>query len=561
MFSRSRVRLAAAGAAVLVLAACGIGTTGPATNVGDTTATLTGTADSTAPGNITYWFEYGTTTGYGTSTDHRTRDITAPVPVSATVDGLDPHAIYHYRLCVHDNGDDRGSCGKDLTFSTTGNIALRVNNAGDVSDANPGDGVCQDQGAAAGRCSLRAAVQEANARTGNDTVIVSSGLGVIALTHGELLVSSVLTLRGNGATLDAGGASRVLDVVSGRLALERATVTHGRAATGGGLFVASGATATVVDSMVTANESTGLYQCSDYSSGVSPPITVDCRGVGGGAGIFSDGTLQVSRSTISANHAIGGGCSTEPVGTGSVATVTTCTWSQGAGIHSAGGAVTDTTVTGNRSDRGWGTGITAVRGAVSVTHATVADNIGGAQVDVCCGTEGHGLPADGSIAARGSIVAGLQPVCQQAIGITSQDFNLASDPSCHLTQPGDRQGIGPVLNPLADNGGPTRTRLPSRTLPPSTPFRSAPPRCATTPPRRTRGECIGRTGRRATSVPSKATAGRTRRRWSCSSTTAATTRTPCRVTVSARTQAARPAAARCALPSPRPTLDPDPTRS
>ena len=212
--------------------------------------------------------------------------------------------------------------------------------------------------------------------------------------------------------------------------------------------------------MVTANESTGLYQCSDYSSGVSPPITVDCRGVGGGAGIFSDGTLQVSRSTISANHAIGGGCSTEPVGTGSVATVTTCTWSQGAGIHSAGGAVTDTTVTGNRSDRGLGNG--HHRGPrCSVGHPRDGRRQhrrrGGRRV----------LRHRGPRAARRrfhrrvrSIVAGLQPVCQQAIGITSQDFNLASGPVLPPHPAGRPAGHRSGAQPARRQRWPDGTRLP-----------------------------------------------------------------------------------------------------
>src|SRR3954451_16980209 len=83
MISRSRV-VAAVGA-VLALAACGIGTTGPATGVGDTSTTLTGTGDNSEPGNLSYWFEYGTSTAYRSSTDQRTVDITAPIPVSELV--------------------------------------------------------------------------------------------------------------------------------------------------------------------------------------------------------------------------------------------------------------------------------------------------------------------------------------------------------------------------------------------------------------------------------------------------------------------------------------------
>lgn len=37
---------------------------------------------------------------------------------------------------------------------------------------------------------------------------------------------------------------------------------------------------------------------------------------------------------------------------------------------------------------------------------------------------------------------------------------MASDDTCGLTGPGDRQGVDPLLAPLADNGGPTATHLP-----------------------------------------------------------------------------------------------------
>ena len=45
--------------------------------------------------------------------------------------------------------------------------AFVVNSRADTSDANPGDGVCAD---GAGACTLRAAIEEANARAGADTI-------------------------------------------------------------------------------------------------------------------------------------------------------------------------------------------------------------------------------------------------------------------------------------------------------------------------------------------------------------------------------------------------------
>ena len=414
MLSRGRVGIVGVVAAVVLLAACGFGTTGVATNVGDTSARLTGTADNTEPGVITFWFEYGPTASYGSSTDHQTAEITAPIPVEAMVDALDPQTTYHYRLCVRDSAD-KGSCGADMTFTTTGNAALRVNHNGDALDATPGDGVCQDQAGAAGRCSLRAALQEANARAGDDVVIVQSGAGTITLTRGELPVTSGVTLRGNGATVNANDASRVVNVGSGRLTLERATLTGGRAPIGGGILVGAPATANVVESTITGNDSTGLYQCSTYFSGASPGLMVGCQDVGGGAGIFNYGALQLSRSTVSENHAVGGQCVTipNPIG-GGAGYIETCTWSEGAGVHSVGGAtINDSTISGNWSDRGYGGGLTSVTGAVTVARSTIANNIGiePSQINVCCtrwraGVGTPVLPTNGTINLQGSVVAG-----------------------------------------------------------------------------------------------------------------------------------------------------------
>ena len=42
--------------------------------------------------------------------------------------------------------------------------------------------------------------------------------------------------------------------------------------------------------------------------------------------------------------------------------------------------------------------------------------------------------------------------------ITSQGHNIDSGVTCGFTASGDMSSTGPLLGPLADNGGPTRTR-------------------------------------------------------------------------------------------------------
>jgi phosphodiesterase/alkaline phosphatase D-like protein len=90
--------------------------TGAATDVGQTSATLTGTV---CPNNqaTSYRFEYGTTTAYGSQTA-ATNAIsgTAPAAASAALSGLAADTLYHYRLTATSATDT--SFGDDRTFTT-----------------------------------------------------------------------------------------------------------------------------------------------------------------------------------------------------------------------------------------------------------------------------------------------------------------------------------------------------------------------------------------------------------------------------------------------------------
>jgi len=73
--------------------------------------------------------------------------------------------------------------------------AFTVNTNADTNDANPGNGVCADGG---GACSLRAAIEEANALAGTDTITVPAGTYTLTLGS-ELLITTDVTLIGAGA--------------------------------------------------------------------------------------------------------------------------------------------------------------------------------------------------------------------------------------------------------------------------------------------------------------------------------------------------------------------------
>ncbi|MBI3572397.1 hypothetical protein HY091_02615, partial [Candidatus Kaiserbacteria bacterium] len=91
-------------------------TTGSATSITSSGATLNGTVNPNGV-TATAWFEYGTTSSYGSSTAAQTLAAgTTAVAVSAAVTGLSPNTTYHFRIDASNNGGT--SYGLDASFTT-----------------------------------------------------------------------------------------------------------------------------------------------------------------------------------------------------------------------------------------------------------------------------------------------------------------------------------------------------------------------------------------------------------------------------------------------------------
>ena len=93
-------------------------TTGSATSVTPTSAILNGNVN---PGGLetTYYFEYGTTTAYGsTTTETSAGSGDTEIDVNASATSITPQTTYHFRI-VAANASDK-SYGSDMTFATTG---------------------------------------------------------------------------------------------------------------------------------------------------------------------------------------------------------------------------------------------------------------------------------------------------------------------------------------------------------------------------------------------------------------------------------------------------------
>lgn len=390
---------------------------------------------------------------------------------------------------------------------------LVVNSVADAVDASPGNGICAT---ATGVCTLRAAVQEANALVGSDTILFDSslngtpitltilGAGENAAASGDLDITDkvgALRITGNGAdntiiqacdvtaNPSCTGVDRLVDILDGvNLNLNGATLTKGHtsearagAAIRVGLLLpwesGYGGQASVVvsDSSLLDNTSNGhggaihsLGNVTLNSSVVAGNRTLN--GHSGGA-IMNNlgGTLTITNSTISGNMtALGGSGAAIFSNSGSaVSNVTvmgstisgnTAGWDAG-GIYnnvSAQGTLTisNSTVSGNTATNRGGA-IFNGNGVVRLASVTISGNSAGNVGGGILSTSGWSAPVD----FQNSIIAnntGGNCLAEGAAKITSQGYNVVDDASCGPAATGDVVG-DPLLRALADNGGSTKT--------------------------------------------------------------------------------------------------------
>lgn len=337
----------------------------------------------------------------------------------------------------------------------------------DAPDISPPDGICDAEPGPATVCTLRAAVQSANANLVPDVIEIPPGIYPLTIpgtddtgAAGDLDITTNLEIRGlgAGATITGNDATdpvdRLIHVPSGSpaVALTNLTLKRGRAAgisattLHGGAIKADSGSLTVTDSTITASTALG-----DGAAG---------GGIYGGPATTG---VTLSRVTVSANSA---------------ALCTGCDGGSGGGVEidsSGPSTLTNVTITGNTAGTGAGAG--AVGGGLShlavnpvaVIGSTIASNsalggggLGGGNVFDFVGISfqrtiiADGLSSSG--AANCTVEPGGGPFGNQGNNLEAGSSYAGTQ--CGLTPGtnGDQRVGNAGLAALTSNGGPTPTR-------------------------------------------------------------------------------------------------------
>jgi len=307
-------------------------------------------------------------------------------------------------------------------------VDFTVADTSDAGDFFLGNGVCESLTtigtppvAVPGLCTLRAAVQEANASPGTDTILIPSGTYTLT---GDIEISDsvVIMVAGTNITIDGAGVDRIFRVTNGTVHITGVTLMNGATTTGGAIRNEADLTLTNV---------TIINGTASRGGAISNSVM---------------GTLTINDSTIEGN----------------VATV------EGGAIQNAGGEVSITNSTLSNNSAPAGGALFSENNDIQISNSTISGNEGGA-VDVEDGTvallnvtvaENNGAPSinlsGGEASAQNSIIGPNAPSdCSEPI--TNLTHNIDSDNSCGFFAANDVPNVDPLLGPLQDNGGDTET--------------------------------------------------------------------------------------------------------
>jgi CSLREA domain-containing protein len=322
------------------------------------------------------------------------------------------------------------------TISTAQAATFTVNVTSDMNDTNPGDGICH---AAYRTCTLRAAIQEANALAGSDNIVFSTSFKApnppktIVLSLSTLIITDDLTIDGTGARqlmIDGNHQFRILNVnaTAGIVQINYLTVQNGYS------FVkpftspfAAGIAnqANLILNGVTVRNNDTLHEDEPWLSET-------------GGGISNNGFLNLINSTVTGNKAgLGGGVYNGGVFYAYNSTISDkkSYWG-GAGVYFNNHFVAEvsylrnTTIANNYAQTQSGGGIYMVpNGKLQMANTIVANNFAQSDNDL-----------------HGTFISGGNNIVKNRGA--SAGYVAADLPD----------GTDPMLAPLSDYGGSTDTR-------------------------------------------------------------------------------------------------------
>jgi len=324
-----------------------------------------------------------------------------------------------------------------------------VNSGWDIKDLEAGNGLCVAYimviiPAVLAYCTLRGAVEEANALPGEDTIVLGSGTYTLSLegrgedaaATGDLDITDSVQIIGTGADttiINANGLDRIFDIHGSdtQVLLSNLTITNGNLDDAGGGIRNEGNL--MLNRVILRNNTAGQLGGALYNNGscrlVNSALHANQALFGGGVYNSSGSSLTMTAGTLAQNRAIRGG----------------------ALFNNGALSLTNVTIAGNRADL-LGGGLYNT-GLASLLHCTIAEN------------SGSGLYNSTGLTMTNSLVSDNRPDnCQLNAPLNSQGGNLDSGWSCQFGAL-DRSGRNPRLQALTDNGGPTQTMA----LPPDSP--------------------------------------------------------------------------------------------
>jgi hypothetical protein len=311
--------------------------------------------------------------------------------------------------------------------------------------------------------------------TGNFAVYLSG----LTLTNGN---NDGVTASGRGGGLN-NESSRTVTVSACRFIGNQAYYS------GGGIYNEGPGTLTITDCTITANSTIsgdggGLYGDSTLGGGTVSVLRCDISANTAnynGGGIANYGTMMITESTASDNLALESGGSGGGVSTSGTMVIERCTISDNTSMQGGGGGIASggaypltldsDTVVGNWAFSDGG-GISN-DGVTVITNCTISGNTAVQTFPGPLVTGGGGIinvaDAFATVTLRNTIVAqNVSPTNPDVAGlagaIRSLGFNLIGDRTGADIAPdtGDQIGtssypINPLLGPLANNGGLTKT--------------------------------------------------------------------------------------------------------